>query len=109
LLHNTSEKIKVRVEFKKDINVSDLPSSGDTSIVFKFIGDYKQADEKFNNALLDAKYANISNTYANAFGVSAGTLGNMIQISTLWTYDQFINGMNTPLKLYVEGSPKLTI
>ena len=45
LLHNTSEKIKVRVEFKKDINVSDLPSSGDTSIVFKFIGDYKQADE----------------------------------------------------------------
>ena len=45
LLHDTSEKIKVRVEFKKDINVSDLPSSGDTSIVFKFIGDYKQADE----------------------------------------------------------------
>ena len=45
LLHNTSEKIKVRVEFKKDINVSDLPSSGDTSIVFKFKGDYKQADE----------------------------------------------------------------
>lgn len=28
--------------------------------------DYKQADEKFNNALLDAKYANISNTYAKA-------------------------------------------
>ena len=45
LLHNTSEKIKVRVEFKTDINVSDLPSSGDTSMVFKFIGDYKQADE----------------------------------------------------------------
>ena len=45
LLHNTSEKIKVRVEFKKDIQISDLPSSGDTSIVFKFIGDYKQADE----------------------------------------------------------------
>ena len=43
--HNTSEKIKVRVEFKKDISVSDLPSSGDTTIVFKFIGDYKQADD----------------------------------------------------------------
>ena len=43
--HNTSEKIKVRIEFKKDISVSDLPSSGDTSVVFKFIGDYKQADE----------------------------------------------------------------
>ena len=38
-------KIKVRVEFKKDISSSDLPSSGDTSVVFKFIGDYKQADE----------------------------------------------------------------
>ena len=49
LLHNTSEKIKVRVEFKKDINVSDLPSSGDTSIVFKFKGDYKQADENAIN------------------------------------------------------------
>ena len=45
LLHNTSEKIKVRVEFKKDIEISDLPSSGDTSITFKFVGDYKQADE----------------------------------------------------------------
>ena len=45
LLHNTSEKIKVRVEFKKDIEISDLPSNEDTSIVFKFVGDYKQADE----------------------------------------------------------------
>ena len=44
LAHNTSEKIKVRVEFKTDIEVSDLPSSGDTSIVFKFMGDYKQSD-----------------------------------------------------------------
>ena len=43
-----SEKIKVRIEFKKDISVSDLPSSGDTSIVFKFKGDYKQADENSN-------------------------------------------------------------
>ena len=45
LLHNTSEKIKVRIEFKKDINVSDLPSSGATSLVFKFNGSYKQKDE----------------------------------------------------------------
>ena len=42
---DTSEKIKVRVEFKKDISVSDLPSSGDTTVMFKFIGSYKQADE----------------------------------------------------------------
>ena len=44
LAHNTSEKIKVRVEFKKDITTSDLPSSGDTTIVFKFVANYKQAD-----------------------------------------------------------------
>ena len=43
--HNTTEKIKVRVEFRQDIQASDLPSSGDTTVVFKFIGDYKQADE----------------------------------------------------------------
>ena len=43
--YNTSEKIKVRVEFRQDITAADLPSSGDTSIVFKFKGDYKQADE----------------------------------------------------------------
>ena len=45
LLHGESEKIKVRVEFKKDIQASDLPSSGDTTIVFKFVGNYKQKDE----------------------------------------------------------------
>ena len=45
LKHGTSEKIKVRVEFKKDITASDLPSSGDTTVVFKFKGDFKQADE----------------------------------------------------------------
>ena len=49
LAHNTSEKIKVRVEFKKDIEISDLPSDGNISIVFKFIGDYKQADENAIN------------------------------------------------------------
>ena len=41
---NTSEKIVVRIEFRQDINASDLPSSGDTTVVFKFKGDYKQAD-----------------------------------------------------------------
>ena len=48
LLHGTSEKVKVRIEFKKDITTADLPSSGDTTVVFKFIADYKQAD---NNAV----------------------------------------------------------
>ena len=40
----TKETIRVRIEFKKDISVSDLPSDGDTSVVFKFNGKFKQAD-----------------------------------------------------------------
>ena len=39
------ETIKVRIEFKKDINVSDLPST-DTSLNFKFTIDYVQADNR---------------------------------------------------------------
>ena len=68
LAHNTSEKIKVRVEFKKDINVSDLPSSGDTSIVFKFKGDYKQADENSIPIRVDistASWDEITTAYEN--------------------------------------------
>ena len=45
LAKNTSEKIRVRVEFKKDISASDLPSSGNATVVFKFKGIYSQADE----------------------------------------------------------------
>ena len=40
---NTTEKIKVRVEFKKDIEASELPTTADT-IVFKFNVTYVQAD-----------------------------------------------------------------
>ena len=68
LLHNTSEKIKVRVEFKKDISSSDLPSSGDTSIVFKFKGDYKQKDENAKPVRIDfstASWDEITTAYAN--------------------------------------------
>ena len=42
---NTTEKIKVRVEFKKDISISDLPSSSSDTMKFIFKADYKQADE----------------------------------------------------------------
>lgn len=44
LKHGTSKKIRVRIEFKKDITTSDLPSDGDTSVVFKFGGTFKQAN-----------------------------------------------------------------
>ena len=44
LLHNTSETIKVRIEYRTDIDTSDLPDTADT-VVFKFSGDYKQKDD----------------------------------------------------------------
>ena len=40
---NTTEKIKVRVEFKRDIEANQLPTTADT-IVFKFSVTYAQAD-----------------------------------------------------------------
>ena len=43
LAANTTEKVKVRVEFKKDIEASQLPTETD-SIVFKFNVTYVQAD-----------------------------------------------------------------
>ncbi len=43
LAANTTEKIKVRVEFKKDIEANQLPTTADT-IVFKFNVTYAQAD-----------------------------------------------------------------
>ena len=44
---NTSEKIKVRVAFRTDINPSDLPKTSAETTKFKFSVTYKQAD---NNA-----------------------------------------------------------
>ena len=43
LAANTTEKIKVRVEFKRDIEASELPETAE-SIVFKFNVTYVQAD-----------------------------------------------------------------
>ena len=39
-----SEKIKVRVEFRKDIEINQLPSSGAETIKFKFAATFEQAD-----------------------------------------------------------------
>ena len=42
---NQSVKLKVKVEFKKDVFASELPSNGDTTIKFKLVANYTQADE----------------------------------------------------------------
>ena len=44
LAKQTSEKIKVRVEFRSDVEASELPSTNETT-VFKFSSTFKQADE----------------------------------------------------------------
>ena len=67
LAHNTSEKIKVRVEYKKEIEPSDLPSSADT-IIFKFKGDYKQANDDAVPVRVDfstTSWDDIINAYSN--------------------------------------------
>ena len=68
ITHETSEKIKVRIEFKKDISASDLPSSGDTTVVFKLKGQYKQADEDAKPIRIDfatEPWDNILDAYTN--------------------------------------------
>ena len=67
LAHNTSEKIKVRVEYITDLDPEDLPSSADT-IVFKFKEDYKQANDDAVPVRVDfstASWDEITTAYAN--------------------------------------------
>ena len=68
LVHGTSEKIKVRVEFKKDIEISDLPSDGNTRILFIFNCNYKQADDESIPVRVDfstASWDDITTAYEN--------------------------------------------
>ena len=41
---NSFVRLKVRVEYKTDIDAEDLPDTADT-VVFKFSGDFKQKDD----------------------------------------------------------------
>ena len=55
LLHNTSETIKVRIEYRTDIDTSDLPDTADT-VVFKLEEDYKQKDENAKPVRFNADF-----------------------------------------------------
>ena len=52
LKQGTQEKIIIRIEFKKNIEITDLPNNGDTTIIFKLKSNYKQADETAVDRLL---------------------------------------------------------
>ena len=55
LLHGTSEKIKVRIEYKTDISAADLPDIPDI-IIFKLEEDYKQKDDNAKPVRFDADF-----------------------------------------------------
>ena len=41
------------------------------------------------------------------YEAASGYKGGLLRLSDYWTYEEFMNGKTTPLKLYVTGSPKL--
>ena len=111
LLHNTSEKIKVRVEFKKDIDASDLPSDGNTSIVFKFNGNFKQADENacpkattFQDDDWDVIKCNVKNNpQAYPVGATKEIEMDIDNDSTNETYTLRVANNTTPSECSTEG------
>ena len=65
--HGTSEKIKVRVEFRTDISESDLPTEAEDTI-FKFVGNFTQATDEAIPIRFDfstASWDDITTAYQN--------------------------------------------
>ena len=86
---NSTETYKVRVEFKSDINASQLPSSTDT-LVFKFNVSYVQAD---SNA---TPVSHSSTVYtANIWDKNNTTLNNGTNTSVIWIGQAIPNGITT--------------
>ncbi len=89
LAANTTEKIKVRVEFKRDIEASELPTTADT-IVFKFNVVYVQAD---NTA---TPVAHSSTVYTvNTYDDNFETLSDGTNTSVVWIGQAIPNGIPT--------------
>ena len=105
LAKQTSEKIKVRVEFKTDVNPGDLPSSAETT-VFKFEGDFKQADENacpkatsFQDDSWETIQCNVKqNTQSYAVGST-----KEIELTNLGTHTVRVANNTTPSECSNEG------
>ena len=110
LSHETSEKIKVRVEFKSDVNPGDLPSSADT-IVFKFEGDFKQADENacpkatsFQDDSWETIQCNVKqNTQSYAVGSTKNIEMDLDNDNTNETYTLRVANNTTPSECSTQG------
>ena len=110
LAKQTSEKIKVRVEFKSDVNPGDLPSSADT-IVFKFVGNFKQADENacpkatsFQDDSWETIQCNVKqNTQSYAVGSTKNIEMDLDNDNTNETYILRVANNTTPSECSTQG------
>ena len=85
---NSTETYKVRVEFKKNINANQLPSSQDT-LVFKFNVSYVQADDNGINKPSPYVYT------TNVFDGIWSTLPTETNTSVVWLGQPISNGITT--------------
>ena len=106
LAANTTEKIKVRVEFKKDIEANQLPTTAD-AIVFKFNVTYIQADntaqEKPVPDFTTDSWETIINNVRN--NPSVYELGDTkeVDMGTFGTHTLRIANTTTPAECSTEG------
>ena len=90
------EKIKVRIEFKTDVDPSDLPKTGDESVEFKFEEDYKQADNTAKDVRADfvsSSWADIIDSYDNGYTLN---LENAMASGTTREIQLDLDGDGTP-------------
>ena len=85
---NSTETYKVRVEFKKNINANQLPSSQDT-LVFKFNVSYVQADDNGINKPSPYVYT------TNVFNGIWSTLPTETNTSVVWLGQPISNEITT--------------
>lgn len=105
---NSTEKIKVRVEFKRDIEASQLPTTADT-IVFKFNVTYVQADNtaetrpvpSFSNDSWETIINNVKNNTIPSYYTVGST--KEVDMGTLGTHTLRIANTTTPAECSTEG------
>ena len=108
LAANTTEKIKVRVEFKRDIEANQLPTEADT-IVFKFNVTYAQADNtaetrpvpSFSNDSWETIINNIKNNTIPSYYTVGST--KEVDMGSFGTHTLRIANTTTPAECSTEG------
>ena len=110
LSKQTSEKIKVRVEFRSDVDASELPSTNETTI-FKFSSTFKQADDTscqrpttFENDSWDVIQCNVKNNPSSyPVGATKNIEMDIDGDNTNETYTLRVANNTTPSECSQEG------